>query len=115
MAANSLMNLFWRSPALRGHENRAASAREEMQMDSNRASAARSRRRKALTAAVLAVIAAGGLLYWYWPRGPDPSRGAGRPGRAAVPVSVATAGRQDLPIYVTGLGTVQASFTIGIH
>jgi multidrug efflux system membrane fusion protein len=32
-----------------------------------------------------------------------------------VPVSVAPASRQDLPIYVTGLGTVQASYTIGIH
>ena len=33
----------------------------------------------------------------------------------AVPVSVATASRQDVPIYLTGLGTVQALFTVGIH
>jgi multidrug efflux system membrane fusion protein len=32
-----------------------------------------------------------------------------------VPVSVATAGRQDVPIRLTGLGTVQATFTVGIH
>jgi multidrug efflux system membrane fusion protein len=32
-----------------------------------------------------------------------------------VPVSVAAVSRQDLPIYVTGLGAVQASYTIGIH
>jgi multidrug efflux system membrane fusion protein len=32
-----------------------------------------------------------------------------------VPVSVATASRQDMPIYLTGLGTVQALFTVGIH
>jgi multidrug efflux system membrane fusion protein len=32
-----------------------------------------------------------------------------------VPVSVATASRQDVPIYLTGLGTVQALFTVGIH
>jgi multidrug efflux system membrane fusion protein len=32
-----------------------------------------------------------------------------------VPVSVATVGRQDVPIYLNGLGTVQASFTVGIH
>jgi multidrug efflux system membrane fusion protein len=32
-----------------------------------------------------------------------------------VPVSVATAARQDVPIYLTGLGTVQASFTVAIH
>ena len=33
----------------------------------------------------------------------------------AVPVSVATASRQDVPIDLTGLGTVQATFTVGIH
>jgi membrane fusion protein, multidrug efflux system len=32
-----------------------------------------------------------------------------------VPVSVAVVGRQDVPVYLTGLGTVQASFTVGIH
>jgi multidrug efflux system membrane fusion protein len=32
-----------------------------------------------------------------------------------VPVSVAIVQRQDVPIYLTGLGTVQASFTVGIH
>ena len=32
-----------------------------------------------------------------------------------MPVSVAIVGRQDVPIYLTGLGTVQASFTVGIH
>jgi len=30
-------------------------------------------------------------------------------------VSIAVAARQDVPIYLSGLGTVQASFTIGIH
>jgi multidrug efflux system membrane fusion protein len=81
-------------------------------VDSSRASVA-SRRRKVFFAVMLA--AAGGILYWYWPHGANPSRTAGRPGRSAVPVSVAAASRQDLPIYVTGLGTVQASYTIGIH
>lgn len=33
----------------------------------------------------------------------------------AVPVVIATATRRDVPIYATGLGTVEASFTIGIH
>jgi len=32
-----------------------------------------------------------------------------------VPVSIAVAAQQDVPIYLTGLGTVQASFTVGIH
>jgi multidrug efflux system membrane fusion protein len=33
----------------------------------------------------------------------------------AVAVTVAIASRQDLPIYLTGLGVVQASFTVGIR
>src|ERR1700730_1837796 len=86
-----------------------------MQVETSRGRTARFPRRNVLIAVVLTVFAAGGILYWYWAQGPDPSRAAVRPGRAAVPVSVATAGRQDVPIYVTGLGTVQASFTIGIH
>ena len=32
-----------------------------------------------------------------------------------MPVRVAIVGRQDVPIYLNGLGTVQASFTVGIH
>jgi len=32
-----------------------------------------------------------------------------------VPVSVAIVDRQDVPIYLTGLGTVQGSLTVGIH
>jgi multidrug efflux system membrane fusion protein len=32
-----------------------------------------------------------------------------------VPVSVVVVGKQDMPIYLTGLGTAQASFTVGIH
>jgi multidrug efflux system membrane fusion protein len=34
---------------------------------------------------------------------------------AAIPVAVAAAVRRDLPIYLTGLGAVQASFTVGIR
>src|SRR5215472_8973728 len=35
--------------------------------------------------------------------------------RPPVPVSIAAAARRDLPIYLTGLGTVQAQYTVGIH
>jgi multidrug efflux system membrane fusion protein len=38
-------------------------------------------------------------------------RAAGRP---AVPVTVAVAERTDVPIYLTGLGTVQALLSIGV-
>ena len=33
----------------------------------------------------------------------------------AIPVSVAAAARRDVPIHLVGLGTVQATFTVGIH
>src|SRR5258708_1712766 len=71
-------------------------------------------RRAVLITASIAGLAVLGLAYWYWSQGPDPAHAA-RPVRAAVPVSVATASRQDVPVYLTGLGTVQALFTVGIH
>lgn len=70
-------------------------------------------RRGMVVATGLVVFACGGLAYWYWSKGPDPARAA-RP-KAVVPVSVATASRQDVPIYLTGLGTVQALYTVAIH
>ena len=72
-------------------------------------------RRVALVATCLAILTAGGAVYWYWMQGPNPAHATRPPARAAVPVNVATAVRQDIPLYVTGLGTVQASFTIAIH
>jgi multidrug efflux system membrane fusion protein len=73
------------------------------------------RRRGLLIAASFAILAAGGAGYWYWAQGPNPAHAARPPARAAVPVTVATVARQDMPISLTGLGTVQASFTVGIH
>jgi membrane fusion protein, multidrug efflux system len=72
------------------------------------------RRRRIAVIGVAAAILAGGGLYWYRVPGSEPARAA-RPPARAVPVSVAVAARQDVPMHVTGLGTVQASFTIGIH
>jgi multidrug efflux system membrane fusion protein len=63
----------------------------------------------------LAILAAAAGCYWYWGQGPSPAHAARPPARAAVPVSVALVARQDMPIYFTGLGTVQASYTVGIH
>jgi membrane fusion protein, multidrug efflux system len=71
-------------------------------------------RRVVLIAACGAAFVIIGSIYWYWTQGPDPAHAA-RSTRPAVPVSVATASRQDVPIYLTGLGTVQALFTVGIH
>jgi multidrug efflux system membrane fusion protein len=70
--------------------------------------------RRFVLAAGCGLLVFSGGLYWYWTQGPDPAH-ATRSARAAVPVSIATASRQDVPIYLTGLGTVQALFTIGIH
>src|SRR5579871_991267 len=64
----------------------------------------------------MSAIAVGGAAGWYLLQTSEPVRAA-RPQAAAaqVPVSVAVASRQNVPIYLNGLGTVQASYTIGIH
>ena len=59
-------------------------------------------------------MAAGGAAYWYWPQAPDPARVTRTAARPPVPVSVVAAARQDIPVYLTGLGTVQASATVKI-
>jgi membrane fusion protein, multidrug efflux system len=71
-------------------------------------------RRVVLIAACGAAFVIIGSIYWYWTQGPDPAHAA-RSARTAVPVSIATASRQDVAIYLTGLGTVKALFTVGIH
>jgi multidrug efflux system membrane fusion protein len=65
----------------------------------------------------VAVVAAGGAIYWYRSpgEGADASRNVRAAGRAAVPVTVAVAARQDVPIYLSGLGTVQATVSVSIH
>ena len=83
-------------------------------METSRNGPGRMSRRALLTTAFAVVVAAAGLFYWYWSQGPDPAHAA-RTTRAAVPVSVANAARQDMPVYLTGLGTVQALFTVAIH
>jgi multidrug efflux system membrane fusion protein len=63
-------------------------------------------------ALVLLVLAAGaGGVYWM-------RRGSEKPAAAApaaIPISVAIAARQDVPIYASGLGTVQALNTVPVH
>ena len=83
-------------------------------METSRSGTGRLSRRIVLITACCAIFAVVGMVYWYWSQGPDTAHAA-RTARAAVPVSVATASRQDVPIYLTGLGTVQALFTVGIH
>jgi membrane fusion protein, multidrug efflux system len=51
----------------------------------------------------------------YWSQAGSAAFAAKPAARASVPVSVVVAARQDVPIYLSGLGTVAASFTVGIH
>jgi membrane fusion protein, multidrug efflux system len=81
-------------------------------VDTTRNGAIRPRHKAALIAAGLLVLAGAG--YWYWPQATETARAARPATRPSVPVSIAVAARQDLPIYLTGIGTVQASFTVRI-
>jgi multidrug efflux system membrane fusion protein len=61
------------------------------------------------------MLLAGGSLYWQLSRA-SASVETKRTGQGApVPVSVATVARHDLPIYLSGLGTVQASVAVAIQ
>jgi membrane fusion protein, multidrug efflux system len=83
-------------------------------LESQPAKAARKRRRGLVIAAICAVLALGGLVYWSHAPGAAGADARSKT-RASVPVSVASASRQDVPIYLIGLGTVQALFTVAIH
>jgi membrane fusion protein, multidrug efflux system len=76
--------------------------------------------RRIFLLAIFAIALAAGGVWYMQQRGSAPARGGGGEGRrgagaATVPVTVATATKRDLPIYLTGLGTVQASATIAIR
>jgi membrane fusion protein, multidrug efflux system len=81
----------------------------------------RRRSRRALAvAASLAILTGSGWLAWrhFEPPSVSDQRAGGRGGagnRTSVPVTIAIASQRDLPIYLTGLGTVQASYTVAIH
>ena len=70
--------------------------------------------RAALIAAALIGIA-GALYGRYWSQAGNAALAAKPAARVGVPVTVAVAARREVPIYMSGLGTVQAFFTVGIH
>lgn len=76
-------------------------------------------RRLTLSRAVMALLcllllAAIGSAIWFWPFGGARSvPSAGR--NDAVPVLVATAANKDVPVYLDGLGTVQALYTVTVR
>ncbi len=73
----------------------------------------RLRGRLGMAALSLLVIAGVGAAYWYRPAaGPDAARSRAR--TEAIPVLAATAQKADVPIYLDGLGTVQAFQTVTV-
>ncbi len=73
----------------------------------------RRRRKPAMLAAAILVIA-GGSVAAFWLAGTEPTIAAPEPGTPAVPVEVATPSVTDVPVYLDGLGTVQANYTVNI-
>jgi len=68
-------------------------------------------RRRLLIVVLLAACAGGG---WWWLRGRATGSAAGPTASDPPPVLVATAEKRDVPIWLEGLGTVQASATVTI-
>jgi membrane fusion protein, multidrug efflux system len=71
-------------------------------------------RKRIILISSLAIVI-GGAAAWYEFSSPTPVRAPRAAGAATVPVSVVPVTKRDLPIYLTGLGTVQALFTVGIR
>ena len=73
-------------------------------------------RRLLLSIAACVALAAGGVALYRYVAADGQSAGAElTASRRAIPVNVALVARRDVPVYVSGLGGVQASFTIEIH
>jgi membrane fusion protein, multidrug efflux system len=69
-------------------------------------------RYRALVISAIAVALAGAGAWHVFER-PEPAKAARA--AAAIPVTVTEVSKRDMPIYLTGLGAVQASFTVGIR
>lgn len=68
---------------------------------------ARNSRAGTVACLVLLALAAGGAAYWHY--GMAGQAKAERKAPPAVPVTVASVGVQDVPVYLTGLGIIQSS------
>jgi multidrug efflux system membrane fusion protein len=69
--------------------------------------------RRLIVFVVLLAAAVGGIA-WYVGREPATATPTARPAAPAVPVLASTAQRQDVQLYLTGLGTVQAFNTVTV-
>ena len=74
----------------------------------------RRRRKPAVLAAAAILTIASGSAAAFWLAGTEPTIAASQPGAPAVPVDVATPSITDVPVYLDGLGTVQANYTVNI-
>jgi len=72
------------------------------------------RRKPAILAAAAILAIAGGSAAAFWLAGTEPTIAAPEPSSLAVPVEVATPTVTDVPVYLDGLGTVQANYTVNI-
>jgi multidrug efflux system membrane fusion protein len=65
---------------------------------------------------VLCLLVAAGIGYaiWFWPAGSTDQATRSRNANQPIPVLVATAEQKDVPIYLDGLGTVQAYNTVTV-
>ncbi|HUB16748.1 MAG TPA: efflux RND transporter periplasmic adaptor subunit [Acetobacteraceae bacterium] len=68
-----------------------------------------------MTALCLLVVAAIAGAVWFWPPGTIKKANTNPMAGQPIPVVAATATRRDVPIYLDGLGTVQAFYTVTIH
>ena len=71
------------------------------------------RRKRLIAAALLIVVLAGGAAFASLPRSTSKSTAA--PAPAPVPIVAGTVAQHDVPIYLTGVGTVIAYNTAIIH
>ena len=70
--------------------------------------------RRVLTILILVAIVGGGV-WWFAMRAPAATKSADAGRAQTVPVVLAAVGHADVPVYLDGLGTVQASQTVTIH
>src|SRR5437868_6589699 len=71
-------------------------------------------RRSLLAGLAMVVVVSGGYIGWHYHAAPNAAAAPVTAPQLAIPVTVATAERRDVPIYLTGLGTVQAFNTVTV-
>ena len=72
-------------------------------------------RRWLMMALSLLVLAGIGSAIWFWPAGSSNQSGRNRNANQPIPVLIATAEQKDVPLYLDGLGTVQAFNTVTVR